>query len=41
MEAIDLQWPEDLKSKFLACHILDFYKNHMRPSEILSPTPRK
>ena len=26
-----LQCSEDLKSKFLTCYILDFYKNHMLP----------
>ena len=26
---IDRQCPKDLELKFLACHILDFYKNHM------------
>ena len=29
MELIDIQCSEDLKSKFLACHILDFNKNHV------------
>ena len=29
MEFIDLQCSEDLKSKFLTCHILNFCKNHM------------
>ena len=33
IEFINLQYGEDLKSKFLACHILDFYKNHVFPSE--------
>ena len=28
-ELIDLQFPEVSKPKFLACHILDFYKNHI------------
>ena len=32
MELNDLQRSEDLKSKFLACHIFDFYKNHVLPS---------
>ena len=31
IKLIDLQCLEDLKSKFLVCHILDFYKNHMLP----------
>ena len=30
MELIDLQCSEDFKSKFLACHILNFYKSHVR-----------
>ena len=29
MELIDLQCSEDLKSKFLACHIFDFDMNHV------------
>ena len=32
MELIDRQNSEDLKSKFLAWHIIDFYKNHMLSS---------
>ena len=29
---IDFQFSEDLKFKFLACHILNFYENHILPS---------
>ena len=29
IELLDLWCSEDLKSKFLACYILNFYKNHM------------
>ena len=32
MQLIGLQCSEDLKSKFLACHIVNFYKNHVLPS---------
>ena len=32
MELIGLNCTEDLKSKFLACHFLNFYKNHILPS---------
>ena len=32
MELSVLQCSKDLKSKFLACHILDFYKNHINSS---------
>ena len=32
MELIDLQCLEDLKFKFLACHILDFFKNQLLSS---------
>ena len=32
MKLINLLCPEDLKIKFLACHILDFFKNHVFPS---------
>ena len=38
MEFIDLQCSEDLKSKFLACHILNFYKNHVFPPGQFSHT---
>ena len=30
-ELIDLKSSEDLKSKFLACHIFEFFKNHVLP----------
>ena len=36
MELIDFQSSKDLKSKFLTCHILIFYKNHMLLSKWLS-----
>ena len=36
MKLIGVQCSKDLKFKFLACHILDFYKNHMRSTN--SPT---
>ena len=29
MELIDLQSSQDLEFNFLACHILEFYKNHL------------
>ena len=43
MEVIDLLCSEDLKSKFLAYHIINFYKNHMLPSGWFSSllTPSK
>ena len=31
MELIDIQCSEDLKSKFFAFHILNFYKNYVFP----------
>ena len=33
MELINLKHSENLKAKFLACHILYFYKNNMLPYE--------
>ena len=33
MKLIDLQCSKDSKSKFFACHILDFYKNRVLPLE--------
>ena len=36
MELLDLQCSKDLKSKFLAFNILDFYKNQELPSGWLS-----
>ena len=35
IDDIDLQFSEYLEFKFLVCHILDFYKNHMLPSGLI------
>ena len=44
IELIDLRCSAHLKSKFLACHIFDFYKNpcfHLDDYPTLSPSPSK